>query len=81
MTCSSVMCVCQIYLINSADETPLFQGPNMTIFQLFVTVSALMKMVMVWKRVYESDALEIFVSMSEYLEESDYVFEEMKSHV
>lgn len=40
-----------------------------------------MKMVMVWKRVCESDTVEIFVDMSEYLEESDCIFEEMKSHI
>jgi hypothetical protein len=46
--------------------------PNTTLFQIFDKVSAFMKML--WKTLCESDMLEIFVYMSEYLEESDYIF-------
>jgi hypothetical protein len=35
---------------------------------------------MLWKSPCESNTLEIFVNMSEYLEENDYVFEEIKPH-
>jgi hypothetical protein len=40
--------------------------PNTTMFQLFDKVLAFLKMAMLCKRVCESDALEIFVNMSEY---------------
>jgi hypothetical protein len=40
-----------------------------------------MKKTMLWKSHCESDTLEIFVNMSEYLEENDYAFEVIKSHV
>jgi hypothetical protein len=37
---------------------------------------------MLWKSICESDTLEIFVNMSEYLEENDYAdYEEIKPHV
>jgi hypothetical protein len=36
---------------------------------------------MLWKIVCESDTLEMFVSMSEYLEENYYAYEEIKPHV
>jgi hypothetical protein len=57
------------------------QGPNATVFQLFDKVSAFMKKTMLWKSLCESDTLEIFVNMSEYLKENDYAFEEIKPHV
>jgi hypothetical protein len=57
------------------------QGPNATVFQLFDKVSAFMKKTVLWKSLCESDTLEMFVSMSEYLEENDYAFEEIKPHV
>jgi hypothetical protein len=34
-----------------------------------------------WKSLCESDSTEIFVDMSEYLEENCYEFEEIKPHV
>jgi hypothetical protein len=40
-----------------------------------------MKKKVLWKSLYESDTLEMFVSVSECLEESDYIFEEAKLHV
>jgi hypothetical protein len=40
-----------------------------------------MKKSLLWKSLCESDTLEIFVNMSEYLEENDYAFEEIKPHV
>jgi hypothetical protein len=40
-----------------------------------------MKKTMIWKSLCESDTLEIFVNMSEYLEENDYAFKEIKPHV
>jgi hypothetical protein len=40
-----------------------------------------MKNTMLWKSLCENDTLEMFVNMSEYLEENDYAFEEIKSHV
>jgi hypothetical protein len=40
-----------------------------------------MKNTMLWKSLCESDTLEIFATMSEYLEENDYAFEEIKPHV
>jgi hypothetical protein len=49
-------------------------------FSFFDKVSAYMKKTMLWKR-RESDTLEMFVNMSEYLEENDYAFEEIKLHV
>jgi hypothetical protein len=57
------------------------QGPITTVFQLFDKVSLFMKKTVLWKSVCESDTLEMFVSMNEYLEEIDYVFEEIKPHV
>jgi hypothetical protein len=36
---------------------------------------------MLWESLSESDTPEMFVSMSEYLEENDYSFEEIKPHV
>jgi hypothetical protein len=44
------------------------QGPNATVFQLFEKVSAFMKKTMLWKSICESDTLEMFVNISEYLE-------------
>jgi hypothetical protein len=41
-----------------------------------------MKKTMLWKSLCESDTLEMFVNMSEYLEKKkDYAFEEIKPHV
>jgi hypothetical protein len=40
-----------------------------------------MKKTMLWKSLCENDTLEIFVTMSEHLEENDYAFEEIKPHV
>jgi hypothetical protein len=40
-----------------------------------------MKKTMLWKSLCESDTLEMFVNMSEYLEENDYTFEKIKPHV
>jgi hypothetical protein len=40
-----------------------------------------MKKMMLWKSLCESDTLEMFVNMSEYLEKNDYAFEEIKPHV
>jgi hypothetical protein len=57
------------------------QGPNATVFHIFDKVSAFMKNTMLWKSLCGSDTLEIFVNMSEYLEENDYAFEEIKPHV
>jgi hypothetical protein len=36
---------------------------------------------MLWKSLCENDTLEMFVTMSDYLEENDYAFEEIKPHV
>jgi hypothetical protein len=36
---------------------------------------------MLWKSLCESDTLEMFVNMSDYLEENDYTFEEIKPRV
>jgi hypothetical protein len=44
------------------------QGPNTTVSQLFDKFSAFIKKSMIWKSLYESDTLEMFVNMSEYLE-------------
>jgi hypothetical protein len=49
------------------------------IFQLCDKVVAFMKKMMLWKYLCESDTLKMFVIMSEYLEENDYAFEEIKS--
>jgi hypothetical protein len=57
------------------------QGPHATVFQLFDKVSAFMKKTMLWKSLCENDTLEMFVNLSEYLEENDYAFEEIKPHV
>jgi hypothetical protein len=57
------------------------QGPNATAFQLFDNVSAFKKNMMPWKSLCESDTLEMFVIISEYLEENDYTSEEIKPHV
>jgi hypothetical protein len=54
------------------------QVPNATVFQLFDRVLAFMKNTMLWKNLCVSDTLEMLVSMSEYLEENDYAFEEIK---
>jgi hypothetical protein len=40
-----------------------------------------MKKTVLWKSLCESDTVEMFVNMSEYLEENDYTFEEIKPHV
>jgi hypothetical protein len=40
-----------------------------------------MKKTMAWKVLCESDTLEMFFNMSEYLEKNDYAFEEIKPHV
>jgi hypothetical protein len=61
--------------------SPSLQGPNATIFQPFDKVSAFMRKTMLWKSLCESDTLEMFVNMSEYLEENYYTFEEIKPHV
>jgi hypothetical protein len=50
-------------------------------FRFFDKVSAFMKKTMLWKSLCESDTLEMFVNMTEYLEENDYAFEEIKPHV
>jgi hypothetical protein len=52
--------------LNGLNSSP--QGPNATIFQLFHKVLAFMKKTVLWKSLCESDTLEMFVSMSEYLE-------------
>jgi hypothetical protein len=52
-----------------------------TVFQLFDKVWAFMKKTMLWKSLCDSDTLEMFLNMSEYLEENDYAFEESKPHV
>jgi hypothetical protein len=57
------------------------QGPNATIFQLFDKVPELIKKTMLWKSLCESDTLEMFVNMSENLEEIDYAFKEIKPQV
>jgi hypothetical protein len=49
-------------------------GQNSTVFQLFDKVSAFMKKTMLWKSVCESDTLEMFVNMSEYLEKMNTHF-------
>jgi hypothetical protein len=36
---------------------------------------------MPWKSICESNTLEIYVTMTEYPGENDYVFEEIKPHV
>jgi hypothetical protein len=36
---------------------------------------------MLWKSLCENDNLEMFVNMSEYIEENDYAFEEIIPHV
>jgi hypothetical protein len=36
---------------------------------------------MLWKSLCENDTLEMFVNTSEYIEENDYAFEEIKPHV
>jgi hypothetical protein len=51
------------------------EDPNATVFQLFDKVSIFMKRTMLWKSLCESDTLEMFVSMSEYVEENDYASE------
>jgi hypothetical protein len=66
-------------LLNGLNSS--FQGPNATVFQLFDKVSAFMGKTMLWKSLCESDTLEMFVNMSEYLEENDYAFEEIKLNV
>jgi hypothetical protein len=40
-----------------------------------------MKKTMLWKSFCESDTQEVFVNMSEYLEENDYAYEEFKPYV
>jgi hypothetical protein len=40
-----------------------------------------MKKVMLWESLCESDTLEVFVTMSEYLEGNGHTFEDVKSHV
>jgi hypothetical protein len=50
-------------------------------FNFFDKVSAFMKKTMLWKSLCESDTLEMFVNMGEYLEENDCAFEESKPHV
>jgi hypothetical protein len=57
------------------------QGPNATVLQVFDKVSAFMKKTMLWKSLCESDTLEMFINMTEYLEENDFAFKEIKSHV
>jgi hypothetical protein len=56
------------------------RGPTTTVFQIFDKVSAFTKKMMLWKSLCENDTLEMFVTMSEYLEENDYAFEEIKPH-
>jgi hypothetical protein len=48
------------------------QGPNATAFQIFDKVLAFRKKMMLWKSLCESDTLEMFANMREYLEENDY---------
>jgi hypothetical protein len=67
------------YKLNELNNS--LQGPYATVFQLFDEVSAFMKKTMLWKSLCESDTLEIFDNMSEYLEENYYEFEEIKPHV
>jgi hypothetical protein len=57
------------------------QGLNATVFHLFDKVSEFMTETMVWKSLCESDTLEMFVNMSEYLKENYYASEEIKPHV
>jgi hypothetical protein len=57
------------------------RGPTATVFQLFDKVSTFMKKTILCKSLCENDALEMFFTVSEYLEENDYAFEEIKPHV
>jgi hypothetical protein len=57
------------------------RGPTATVFQLFDKVSAFMKKRMLWKSPSENNTLEMFVNMNEYLEESDYAFEEIEPNL
>jgi hypothetical protein len=50
------------------------QGPVATVFQFFDKVSSFVNKTMLWKSVCESDTLEMFVSMNEYIEEMDFIF-------
>jgi hypothetical protein len=53
----------------------------MPLLLLFDKVSAFITKTMLWKIFCEIDTLESFVTMSVYLEENDYAFEEIKPHV
>jgi hypothetical protein len=72
------------YLLDIFDKlnglNSSLQGPNASFFQLCDKVLAFMKKTMLWKSLCESDTLEMFVRTSEYLEESDYAFEEIKTN-
>jgi hypothetical protein len=70
---------CHIFQLNELNSS--LQGPNAIVFQLFDKILAFMKKTMLWKSLCESHTLEMFVNMSEYLEENDYAFEETERHV
>jgi hypothetical protein len=64
--------------LNGLNST--LQHPNASVFHLFDKVLAFMKKTMLWKSIWETDTLEMFVNMCEY-PENDYAFEEIKPHV
>jgi hypothetical protein len=49
------------------------RDPSRTLFQVFDKVSAFIKKVMLWKILCGGEIWEIFLHMSEYLEEHDYI--------
>jgi hypothetical protein len=79
VACSFVISVSIFDKLNGLNSS--LQGLNATVFQFFDKVSAFMKKTMLWKSLCNSDTLEMFVNMSEYLEENDYAFEENELHV
>lgn len=60
---------------------PSLQGQNATVFHLSDKVSAYIKKTMLRKSLCGSEIPEMYVNMSEYTEENDYAFEEIKPHI
>lgn len=50
-------------------------------FRLFDVISAFVIKTLLWKSISKNDTLEIFVNLSEYLEENFQVFEGIKRHI
>jgi hypothetical protein len=70
-----------LYVFGGISRQISLQGPNETSFYFSKKLLAFMRKTMLWKIFCESDILEIFVNMSEYLNENDYICIEIKSQV